>query len=146
MPTSFQALILAMAVLPAQTTPQAPAPQPDKRTWTEVRAVEDGFLVEFPVAPQRADQSVKGADGSMIPARVWMVEIDNGWTAYFVGFSEISTARRQSATSDVILGDAVQGALKQTPGAVLVSETPIQFQGHPGREVNMTANDGRGAM
>lgn len=143
MPTLLQALILATAVLAAHAPPQAPAQQSDRRTWTEVPSLEGGFLVELPSAPQRAGQPITGADGSSM--HVWMVEIDRGWTAYTVGFSDISTARRQSATSDVILGDAVQGALRQT-GWALVSETPIEFQGHPGREVVMTSADRGVAM
>jgi hypothetical protein len=145
MPTLFQALAL-LGLVAGQAPPQAAVQQPDRRIWTEVRSIESGFLVEFPGSSQQVDQSVKLADGTMSPARVWTLEMDRGWTAYFVGFSDISTARRQSASTDTILGDAVQGALKQTPGAQLVSDTPIEFQGHPGREVVLTANDGRGLM
>jgi hypothetical protein len=136
----------ALAAQPAQATAPAPAQRPEVRSWTEVRSLDSGFLVEFPAAPRQSDQAVKLADGTTAPSRTWMVEMDRGWTAYIVGHSEISTARRQSATTDTILSDAVQGALNNVPGSALVSATPIEFQGYPGRDVLLTANDGTGEL
>jgi hypothetical protein len=116
--------------------PAAPAaPNPSVRSWQEVRSAAGGFRVEFPTPPSYTENEVDDrVVGGKVLTHQWAGQLDNNWTAYVVGYSDLSQARVSSLGVDGTLSDAVKGALLNT-GGTLQSETPIMVAGYPAREI-----------
>lgn len=119
----------AAAQSPAAQTPPAPQPK-SPRNWTELRVPEEGFRVEFPAAPRNTN-TVEGA------AKSWAVELDNGYTAYLLSFSDLDPDHVRRTGAQGVLDGGVKGGTDRFPGAVTVSHTSIQVGGHPGRELQL---------
>lgn len=113
--TSLVVLVLSLA--PVQADAQ--------RQWTELRLPEYGFRIEFPALAQ---------EGRLENGEIrWAVELDSGWTAYLCSTSEITVERLQSAGSHGVLEGAVEGGLKRFPGAAVLTRSPMEIGGNPGR-------------
>lgn len=122
--------------VPAASAPARPiAPPVATRMWQELRHADGGFRADFPGAARLEVKQVEDKfDGVTRPHHQWQLELDNNWTAYIVGFADLSPGRIASASADVILGDAVQGGVRNVSGTLL-SDTRITVQGYPGREI-----------
>ena len=118
------AAVLALAVFLVTTLSPVDAQSP--RQWRQVKFPEHGIAAEFPAEPKTATPA---------PGQTqWMVELDNGYTAYLVTTSTITAERLRTAGSARVLEDSVDGGLNKFPGARVHSRTTIELGGNPGRQ------------
>ena len=129
------------AAVPAPMPAPAP-PAPARRAWETIRSTEGGFRIDLPGAGSyTVFDSTDRATGAALKGHRWMLELDNGWTAYVAGYSDLPAARVSSLGLDGTLSDAVKGGLQEVNGT-LVSETPIIVSGYPAHEFVIAADRG----
>jgi hypothetical protein len=100
------------------------------RQWTTIRDGDALLTAEFPAPPIRETQP-----NGMVR---WMVQLDNDSYAYIVGMIVIPP-ERMAVGIPKLLEDAVAGGVRNVNGAQVLQDTPITFQGFPGRELLIRA-------
>ena len=107
--------------------------------WREVRSLEGGFSVEMPGKPEIQTQARATIFGVIRPV-VYLV--DHPEAQYLLNYADYPPGLVGESTPDVILDGAVLGLVSDTGGSLQAVEA-IELQGYPGREVHVTAPDGR---
>jgi hypothetical protein len=100
------------------------------RQWTTIRDGDAQLTAEFPAPPIRETQP-----NGMVR---WMVQLDSDNYAYIVGMIVIPP-ERMAVGIPKLLEDAVAGGVRNVNGAQVLQDTPITFQGFPGRELLIKA-------
>ncbi|MGH9270332.1 MAG: hypothetical protein ACRDZ2_03580 [Ilumatobacteraceae bacterium] len=94
------------------------------------------YTVSFDEEPNVQDANAPLPDGSTIPIQIY-TDDDDG-TVYAVNSIDYG------AGTEVSLEGARDGAIANTPGAVLVESTDIELDGRPGIEYTADVNSGQG--
>jgi hypothetical protein len=120
-------------------------------TWTSYTSKTSGFTVMLPTTPTEETQMVPtefgeqemivtGCDASVIP--------DSPNMAYIVTYAEYPAdkfeANNKEATDQYLRG-TIDGMVRNTEGKLL-SETTIDMDGIPGREVRISLAEGMGVL
>jgi hypothetical protein len=131
---------LASVLLVACGTPTPPPPPPTptpKLDWQTFTSDEGGFSVLFPGQPAQATQVMTGSNGdSELITYNWQA----GPTLYTVGYSDYSAADLKNLDPNDILDVALDGAVKNVKGKVLVKQE-ITLEQYPGRDVTIEFPD-----
>jgi hypothetical protein len=108
----------------------------------------DGFQAEFPSEPVSQPQVVNSEIGDL-KVNLFMYDASQGGTdsnlVYLVGFTEYPDSLVNSNMTELIpnfFRGSIDGAVKNVNGKIL-SETVIEINGYPGREVKIDFMEGQ---
>lgn len=127
----------ALAKPPREKGAKESRPAKVPEGWKSVVSEKGNYSLSFPGDP--APQDLKDDAGKYL-ATMYVLEMDNGNTAFMSSFSDLPLERTTSGP-DKILDDARDGALKNSQGT-LESEKKITIDGFPGRELQISTTNG----
>ena len=96
---------------------------------------EGNFSIMSPLTLEESSQTVDTAAG---PIEIHFFMADDGNSAYMVGYSDYPAEIVELSDPNEMLDGAAQGATANINGT-LVSQNNISLDGHPGRELVLTA-------
>jgi hypothetical protein len=107
--------------------------------WIEFQSEEAGFQAKFPSHPAHKSLTVKTASG---PHELTTFTVSDKTITFSVTLTALPNNELESVGATVVLDGARDGAVANVQG-VLLSELIIDLDGHPGRELTISAASGK---
>ena len=104
--------------------------------WTKFRSDADGFSIEFPYTPTTQEPLPLVVGGVTIATRSYALDLDK--QAYLVSVSALSN--RLFVSNPMVFLDSL--VKEQTAGAEVETNSPVEIDGNPGRDVVFTTAEG----
>jgi hypothetical protein len=138
---TLAATLTVLYLVPTRTVEASPKPSlaPGllaEQSWTRFSPPNGSFIVLMPGSPKEDKETEKNSDGTT-ESYTYTVETRIG--AFLVGYTDFSDDI-SSVDSERLLDAAGQGFT--TNGGKLLSQENLSMNGHPGREVTYTDQDG----
>jgi hypothetical protein len=124
-------LAIPLFVLSAMLSAAAAA----EDVWTKFKSEADGFSIEFPYTPAAQEALPLVVGDITVATRGYGLEMDTD--SYLVSVSEYSN-KLLISNPQMFLDSLIR---KQSQGATVSFNSPIEVGGNPGREVVFTADD-----
>lgn len=100
----------------------------------------DGFRVKLPTPTEPTRNSAQLAEGE-VKVAAWSAQDMTGVT-YSVAIADYPEALVAKITPDVFLSEGRKGVMSELTNAEIVSEEPVELEGHPGTAYTINSDNG----
>jgi hypothetical protein len=107
--------------------------------WKEFVSKTGRCAVTMAGTPTETKQTFD-TDAGPVEATLYMLEADNGFVAYLMGFNDFPAELVAKSDPQTMLDGARDGAVRNV-GGKLIEEKKISIEGHPGRYLKVSAED-----